>query len=290
MHSIATFSIVAYDSDRREWGVAVQSKFLAAAAVVSWAQAGAGAVATQAHANLTYGPQGLEMMEKGLPAEDTIEALISTDEHSPMRQVGLVDREGRAAAYTGADCIEWAGHVVGVGFTCQGNILVRGTVEAMARRFEQVRRGPGELTDWLLQALAAGQAAGGDKRGRQAAGVLVVRENGGYGGDNDRYLDLRVDDDPKPIQKLMELVEMHHLYFGEVDPSDLIPLQSTAAELQDLLQRTGHYDGPVTGVFDEVTRKSLCTLVGIENLEERWNGEGDMIDRHVVEYLRDKFP
>lgn len=290
MHSIATFSIVAYDSDRREWGVAVQSKFLAAAAVVSWAQAGAGAVATQAHANLTYGPQGLEMMDKGLPAEDTIEALISTDEHRAMRQVGLVDREGRASAYTGADCIEWAGHVVGVGFTCQGNILVRGTVEAMARRFEQVRRGPGELADWLLQALAAGQAAGGDKRGRQAAGVLVVRENGGYGGDNDRYLDLRVDDDPKPIQKLMELVEMHHLYFGEVDPSDLIPLQSTAAELQDLLQRTGQYDGPVTGVFDEVTRKSLCTLVGIENLEERWNGEGDMIDRHVVEYLRDKFP
>ena len=290
MHSIATFSIVAYDSDRREWGVAVQSKFLAAAAVVSWAQAGAGAVATQAHANLTYGPQGLEMMDKGLPAEDTIEALISTDEHRAMRQVGLVDREGRASAYTGADCIEWAGHVVGVGFTCQGNILVRGTVEAMARRFEQVRRGPGELADWLLQALAAGQAAGGDKRGRQAAGVLVVRENGGYGGDNDRYLDLRVDDDPKPIQKLMELVEMHHLYFGEVDPSDLIPLQSTAAELQHLLQRTGHYDGPVTGVFDEVTRKSLCTLVGIENLEERWNGEGDMIDRHVVEYLRDKFP
>jgi len=160
----------------------------------------------------------------------------------------------------------------------------------MARRFEQVRGGPGELADWLLEALAAGQAAGGDRRGRQAAGVLVVRENGGYGGDNDRYLDLRVDDDPKPIQKLMELVKMHHLFFGEVDPSDLIPLQSAAAELQDLLQRTGHYDGPVTGVFDEVTRKSLCTLVGIENLEERWNGEGDMIDRHVVEYLRDRFP
>jgi uncharacterized Ntn-hydrolase superfamily protein len=289
MHSIATFSIVAYDSDRREWGVAVQSKFLAAAAVVSWAQAGAGAVATQAHANLTYGPQGLEMMEVGLPAEDTIEALISTDEHRAIRQVGLVDREGRAAAYTGADCIEWAGHVVGAGFTCQGNILVRGTVEAMARRFEQVRGGPGELADWLLEALAARQAAGGDKRGRQAAGVLVVRENGGYGGDNDRYLDLRVDDDPKPIQKLIELVEMHPLYFGEVDPSDLIPLQSAAAELQDLLQRTGHYEAPITGVFDEVTRKSLCTLVGIENLEERWNGEGDMIDRHVVEYLRNRF-
>jgi len=153
-----------------------------------------------------------------------------------------------------------------------------------------VRGGAGELADWLLEALAAGQAAGGDKRGRQAAGVLVVRENGDYGGDNDRYLDLRVDDDPKPIQKLVGLVEMHHLYFGEVDPSDLIPLQSAAAELQDLLQRTGYYDGPITGVFDEFTRKSLCTLVGIENLEERWNGEGDMIDRHVVEYLQDRFP
>jgi uncharacterized Ntn-hydrolase superfamily protein len=289
MQPIATFSIVAYDPGRQEWGVAVQSKFLAAAAVVSWARAGAGAVATQARANLAYGPDGLELMAQGTSAQETIEALTSPDENSAFRQVGMVDRRGRAAAHTGAECTPWAGHVVGEGFTCQGNILIPGTVEAMAQRFEQVRGGEGELADWLVEVLVAGQEAGGDSRGRQAAGVLVVREGGGYGGNNDRYLDLRVDDDPYPIRKLKELVEMHHLYFGEVDPDDLIPLESVAAELQDLLQRTGHYDHPTTGTFDEPTRKALNTLVGIENLEERWTGEGDMIDRQVVEYLRNRF-
>jgi uncharacterized Ntn-hydrolase superfamily protein len=289
MKRIATFSIVAYDPARQEWGVAVQSKFLAVGAVVSWAQAGAGAVATQSYANLTYGPSGLEMMAKGVPAEEAIKALTEADEGRALRQVGLVDRAGRAAAYTGADCHDWAGHIVGEGFACQGNILVPGTVEAMAARFEAARRGPGELADWLVEALAAGQAAGGDRRGRQAAGVLIVRDKGGYGGNNDRYLDLRVDDDPEPIARLKKLVEMHHLYFGEVDPNDLIPLAEVAAELQDLLRRTGHYGGPSTGVFDEVTRKALRALVGMENLEERWNGEGDMIDRQVVDYLRGKF-
>ncbi len=288
MQSIATFSIVAYDPGREEWGVAVQSKFMAAAAVVSWARAGAGAVATQAHANIVYGPRGLEMMGEGVSAEEAIKALTGGDEGRAIRQVGMVDREGRAFSYTGAECTDWAGHVVGEGYACQGNILLPGTVEAMAERFEQVRGGPGELSDWLVAALGAGQQAGGDKRGRQAAGVLVVRENGGYGGNNDRYLDLRVDDDPRPIYKLQKLVEMHHLFFGEVNPDDLIPLASVAAELQGLLQRAGHYDGPVTGVFDEHTRKALYTLVGIENLEERWTGEGDMIDRFVVEYLRDR--
>ena len=289
MHPITTFSIVAYDPQRCEWGVAVQSKFLAAAAVVSWARTGAGAVATQAHANLTYGLRGLDMMADGMGARETIETLTGADDGRPLRQVGIVDRKGQAFAYTGTDCNPWAGHIVGDGFTCQGNILIPGTVEAMAQRFERVRGGPGELADWLVEALAAGQEAGGDSRGRQAAGVLVVRENGGYGGNNDRYLDLRVDDDPYPIRKLQTLVEMHHLFFGEVNPDDLIPLADVAAELQVLLQRTGHYDGLATGIFDEPTRQALCTLVGIENLEERWDGEGDAIDRHVVEYLRDRF-
>ena len=288
MQTIATFSIVAYDPGREEWGVAVQSKFLAAAAVVSWARAGAGAVATQSYANLTYGPRGLDMMGEGASAEEAITTLTDGDEGRATRQVGMVDREGRAFAYTGAECTDWAGHIVGQGYACQGNILLPGTVEAMAEGFERARGGVGELADWLAAALAAGQKAGGDKRGRQSSGVLVVQENGGYGGNNDRYLDLRVDDDPEPIRKLQKLVEMHHLFFGEVDPDDLIPLESVAAELQGMLQRTGHYDGPVTGVFDERTRKALRTLVGIENLEERWTGEGDMIDRYVVEYLRDR--
>jgi uncharacterized Ntn-hydrolase superfamily protein len=289
MLPVATFSIVAFDPKRREWGVAVQSKFLAAAAVVSFARVEAGAVATQSYANMAYGPDGLELMAQGLSAAEAIERLTTPDENRALRQVGMVDKQGNAAAFTGEDCYEWAGHVVGDGFTCQGNILIPGTVEAMAERFTAVRGGAGELADWLVEALAAGQAAGGDKRGRQAAGVLVVRQGGGYGGNNDRYLDLRVDDDPQPIQKLKSLVEMHHLYFGAVDPADVIPLAGLAAELQALLQKTGHYSGPQNGAFDEATRKALRALVGMENLEERWNGEGDVIDRQVITYLRNRF-
>ncbi|MGC9399043.1 MAG: DUF1028 domain-containing protein [Anaerolineae bacterium] len=289
MRPIATFSIVAYDARRSEWGIAVQSKFLAAAAVVSWARAGAGAVATQAHANLTYGPRGLDLMAAGLTAQETIDVVTRDDPDRVRRQVGAVDAAGNAAAFTGEACLDWAGHVIGAGYACQGNILVPGTVEAMAERYEAVRGSEGELADWLVEALAAGQAAGGDRRGRQAAGVLVVRENGGYGGNNDRYLDLRVDDHPTPIQKLRELVQLHHLFFGEPQPDDLIPLADVASELQEILRRTGHYDGPANGRFDAATRRALVTLVGIENLEERWDGTGDLIDRQVVAYLRKRF-
>jgi uncharacterized Ntn-hydrolase superfamily protein len=283
---IATFSIAAYDPTRKEWGVAVQSKFLACAAVVSWARAGAGAVATQSYANVTYGSRGLDLMEQGLPAEEVIRRLTEDDPQRELRQVGLVDAAGRAAAFTGKECYDWAGQHVGEGYTCQGNILVPGTVEAMAERFEAQRAaGSGELADWLVEALDAGLQAGGDRRGRQAAGVLIVRHGGGYGGDNDRYLDLRVDDDPEPVAKLRKLVEMHHLFFGETDPADLIPLEPLAADLQALMQRRGYFPGPLSGTFDDATRTALRRLVGNENLEERWNGEGDVIDRKVVEYL-----
>jgi uncharacterized Ntn-hydrolase superfamily protein len=284
-----TFSIVAFDPGRREWGVAVASKFLAVGAVVSWAQAEVGAVATQSYANVLYGPEGLKRMAAGHTAAETIAQLVAADAERHLRQVGMVDREGRAAAFTGEGCHSWAGHLIGDGYACQGNILVPGTVEAMARRFEAVRGGEGELADWLVEALAAGEQAGGDRRGRQAAAVLVVREGGGYGGNNDRYLDLRVDDDPNPIAKLRELVRLHHLYFGVVRPQDLVPLAAVAEPLQDILIRTGHYRGPRHGQFDEATRQALRTLVGIENLEERWNGEGDLIDRQVVDYLLARF-
>lgn len=289
MLPIATFSIVAYDPHKQEWGVAVQSKFMACAAVVSWAKANAGAVATQSYANILYGSLGLEMMGQDLSAEQTIAALTVSDEGRALRQVGVVDKQGHAAAYTGSDCYAWAGHIVGEGFACQGNILIPGTVEAMAKRFEEVRRGSGELADWLVAALAAGQEAGGDSRGRQAAGVLVVRDKGGYGGNNDRYLDLRVDDHPEPIARLQELVVMHHLYFGAVDPSNTIPVADVAEEMQQLLTRTGHYSGPINGQFDETTRKALRALVGSENLEERWDGTGNVIDKLVVEFLRGRF-
>lgn len=286
---IATFSIVAYDPNKQEWGVAVQSKFLACAAVVSWARAGAGAVATQAFANIAYGSEGLDLMAGGISSSETIEQLTAADEQRAQRQVGMVDKNGRAASYTGDDCYHWAGHIVGEGFACQGNILVPGTVEAMADAFERARHGAGELSDWLVTAISAGQAAGGDSRGRQAAGVLVVRHNGGYGGNNDRYLDLRVDDHPDPIVKLAELVTMHHLFFGEVDPADLMPLADVAGDLQKILHRTGYYSGPVSGVFNDETRLALRALVGNENLEERWDGTGDMIDRVAVDYLLSRF-
>jgi uncharacterized Ntn-hydrolase superfamily protein len=286
---IATFSIVAYDPRRQEWGVAVQSKFLACAAVVSWARAGAGAVATQSFANVAYGSEGLALMERGASAAEAIAQLTDADEERGQRQVGMVDKAGRAASFTGDGCHAWAGHIVGEGFACQGNILIPGTVEAMAAAFEAARRGPGELADWLVGALAAGQAAGGDSRGRQAAGVLVVRHNGGYGGNNDRYLDLRVDDHPEPIDKLAELVTMHHLFFGEVDPANLIPLADVAEPLQKILHQTGHYRGPLSGQFDDATRTALRALVGSENLEERWDGTGDSIDRVVVDFLFNRF-
>jgi uncharacterized Ntn-hydrolase superfamily protein len=229
------------------------------------------------------------MMAQGMSAEQTIYALTQSDEGRAQRQVGVVDRSGRAAAYTGEDCHDWAGHIGGEGFTCQGNILIPGTVEAMAKTFEQKRGSSGELADWLVAALAAGQEAGGDSRGRQAAGVLVVRENGGYGGRTDRYIDLRVDDDPYPIRKLQELLTMHHLFFGQTNPDDLIPLADVAPDLQKILINTGDYDGPVSGNFDEATRKALWSLVGRENLEERWNGIGDQIDKLVVTFLQDRF-
>lgn len=286
---IATFSIVAYDPRRQEWGVAVQSKFLACAAVVSWARAGAGAVATQSFANVAYGIEGLDIMERGTSADEAIAQLTAADEQSAQRQVGMVDQSGRAASFTGDGCYDWAGHIIGEGFACQGNILIPGTVEAMAAAFEEARRGAGELADWLVGALAAGQAAGGDSRGRQAAGVLVVRHNGGYGGNNDRYLDLRVDDHPEPIDKLAELVSMHHLYFGEVDPANLIPLADVAEPLQQIMWRTGHFTGPLSGRFDADTRSALRALVGSENLEERWDGTGDTIDKVVVDYLLKRF-
>ena len=269
--------------------MAVQSKFLAAGAVVSWASANAGAVATQSYANLRYGIDGLALMARGQSAEETLAELAAADEGRGLRQVGMVDRNGRVAAFTGEDCHAWAGHQLGEGYACQGNLLIPGTVEAMAAAFEAARQGKGELADWLVTALAAGQAAGGDKRGRQAAAVQVVREGGGYGGNNDRYLDLRVDDDPYPIRRLAGLLRLHHLFFGVTRAEDLIPLNDVAADLQQLLIRTGHYNGPATGVFDIATRKALRALVGQENLEERWDGSGALIDRVVVDFLLDKF-
>jgi uncharacterized Ntn-hydrolase superfamily protein len=285
-----TFSIVAYDPAESAWGVAVASKFLAAAAVVSWARAGAGAVATQAFAKVGFGPDGLAMMAEGRSAQNTLDTLLANDTNRAHRQVGIVDSRGGAAAFTGEDCFDWAGHKIGEGFTCQGNILTGPeTLEAMAETFTTTG---GELADRLVAALLAGDTIGGDSRGKQAAGVLVVKPAGGYGGDNDRYLDLRVDDHPEPVQQLQKLVAMHHVFFGESKPEDMLTIdEALARELQQMLQQQGYLQTDVTGIWDTTAKEAFWAMVGNENLEERWSIDEhpDLIDRVVLDYLRDRF-
>jgi uncharacterized Ntn-hydrolase superfamily protein len=284
----STFSIVGYSSDEQAWGVAVASKFLAVGAYVPWAQAGAGAVATQSYCNTSYGPHGLELMAGGLSAEQVLERLIAEDEGRDLRQVGLVDASGRPAAYTGSGCYAWAGHLTGRNYACQGNILVgEATLKAMAHTFENAA---GELADRLVAALAAGDQAGGDSRGRQGAAVLVVKPGGGYGGFNDRYLDLRVDDDLAPIPRLQELLNLHHLYFGKSAPEEQIKIEGALAEeIQQVLVSQGYISGTPSGVYDQATRTAFEAFTGRENLEERVQTVDGLIDPPALDYIREKF-
>ncbi|MCC7450572.1 MAG: DUF1028 domain-containing protein [Anaerolineae bacterium] len=285
-----TFSIVAYNPAEEAWGVAVASKFLAVGSVVSWARSGAGAVATQALGNVTFGPNGLDKMGGGLSAEETLAELLAADPEAENRQVGMVDASGGAAAHTGTDCFEYAGHLVDDNFTCQGNILTgRNVLEAMAAAY---RTAQGELADRLVTALLAGDRAGGDRRGRQSAAVLVVKANAGYGGNNDRYLDLRVDDHADPVVRLGELLVLHHLYFGKANPAAYLPIDSAiAAELQTIMSGTGHYTGPISGAWDAASKEAFWEFVGTENLEERWaiDETPDSIDPVALNFIRQRF-
>lgn len=285
-----TFSIVAYDANENAWGVAVASKFLAVGAVVPHLKANVGAIATQSYAKIGYGLDGLALMQEGKSAAETLAILLEQDAGREKRQVGIVDAQGRSAAFTGKDCHAWAGHKTGEGFTCQGNILANsGVLEAMAESYLTAK---GELADRLVTALLAGETTGGDKRGRQSAAVIVVCPDGGYGGDNDRYLDLRVDDHDQPVKALRDLVAIHHLYFGEPKPEDQLKIDETLArELQKILSAQGYLGGEVNGIWDSVTQHAFWNLVGNENLEERWNLDQnpDMIDRVALDYLRRRF-
>lgn len=201
---VATFSVVGYDPDRKEWGVAVASRVLAVGSIVPFAKAGVGAVATQSYANVTYGPNGLKMLAAGQSAEATLKALTDADEQKDRRQAGVVDQDGNAATFTGAKCLDWAGGRTGKHYACQGNILAgEAVVTDMAKAFEAAK---GPLAWRLMAAMAAGEKAGGDKRGKQSAAILVVREKGGYAGLDDRAVDLRVDDHEKPIEELARLL------------------------------------------------------------------------------------
>ena len=286
----STFSIVACDLEKREWGIAVASKFLASGAVVSWARAEVGAIATQARAKVGYGPEGLSLLEAGESASAALEAITSADDDRAERQVGVVDGAGRAAAHTGEKCFDWAGHRVGEGYTCQGNILTGPEVlEAMADSFEASN---GELADRLVSALSGGDEAGGDRRGKQSAAMLVVRQGGGYGGDTDRYLDLRVDDDPEPTRRLRELVAMHHVFFKPAIELEFVRIEAEVAEeLQSLCRRLGYSQGEPNGEWDQASKEGFEALISNENLEERWSldQDPDVIDSVALDYLRLRF-
>lgn len=277
---VATYSIAAFDRAAGQWGVAVQSKFLAVGAVVPWAEAGVGAIATQAWANPRYGPDGLALLREGLPAQEVVARLVDEDEGRDERQVGVVDAEGRSASWTGSGCLDWAGGRTGPGYAAQGNILVgAATVDALVETFEAHAELP--LARRLLACLAAAEEAGGDSRGRQSAALLVVERGGGYGGMSDTAVDLRVDDHHEPIEELARIYELHDRLFGKTPREQWLPVDAElAAEIYGRLARLG-YAGELAD--------SLDRWAGVENLEERLDGVEE-IDPVVLDALREAAP
>ncbi len=282
-----TFSIVGFDPTTGDLGVAVASKFLAVGSVVSWAQAEAGAIATQSYANMSFGPDGLALLTQGNSAQATLDQLLAADEGREQRQVGVVDAQGQSATWTGNACHGWAGGCTGAGYAAQGNILTGAdVVDAMASAFEQTH---GELAERLLAALLAGDQAGGDQRGRQSAALYVARKGGAYGGVLDRYIDLRVDDHQNPVPELERLLRLHRFYLTPPKPEDLLPIDTAIAlEVQTILQQFGYYQGELSGDYDVATHTALQAYGGVENLEERLVS-ATQIDRQVLNYLRSNF-
>ena len=316
---VSTFSIVALDPANGDVGIAVQSKFPNVRAVVPWARAGVGAVATQSFARLAYGSDGLELMARGATAEEALRILVRDDAGRAQRQVGMVDARGHAASWTGTECFAWAGGrvgggasgavaavgrahgnlgtvVAGSGYTVQGNILVsEETVAAMSRTFEAT---PGELADRLVAALVAGGRAGGDQRGEQSAALLVVRKGAGYDG-QDNFVDISVYDHATPIAELERLFRLNHLYFTRSRPEDMIPVTpEIARELQAIWKERGFWPGALDGVVDARFQKTLVDFMGWENYDVRvpevesvdlGRGETLRIDREVLADIRAVF-
>ncbi len=270
-----TFSLVACDREAGQWGVVVASKFLAVGAVVPWAKADVGAVATQAFANLTYGPGALDLLAAGATAQETVDRLTAADADFEQRQVGVVDAKGGSATFSGSGCFTWAGGRAGDGYAAQGNLLAGPQVVAALAEVFEATEGP--LVERMLAALQAGDDAGGDRRGRQSAAVMVRQTGGGYGGNNDILIDLRVDDHPDPVTELQRLYAIQDLLFGRTPEASLIPLEQVQAEVSELLGKVGYDDGLESG---------LREWAGMENLEERlYDGR---IDPVVLRALREQ--
>ncbi|WP_088007869.1 DUF1028 domain-containing protein [Indiicoccus explosivorum] len=284
LRPINTFSIAGYDPATGELGIAVASKFLGVGAVVPFAKAGVGAVATQSWANLSYGPDGLALLQEGKSPDEVIEKLTSGDEHAALRQAGIVDAKGRSATFTGSECFDWAGGIARENFAAQGNILVgEETVRQMADTFEQA---PGSLAERLLAALEAGETAGGDSRGKQSAALLIVKENGSYGGYNDKYIDLRVDDHQTPVQELNRLFKLHQLYFEPTKDEDVLKIEGETEEvLKELLKQYGFLK-QANPSSDELV-DALKDYQMTENFDERIQ-EGAFIDKKVLEYMKSR--
>ena len=261
---------MACDLDAGQWGVAVESKFLAVGSVVPWAEPGVGAVATQAYANPRYGADGLALLRQGLSAEEVVRRLTEADDGRDQRQLGVVDAAGRGATFTGSGCHDWAGGRTGSGYAAQGNILVSGeTVEALAETFEAAE---GSLAERLLASLAAAQAAGGDSRGQQSASLLVVERDGGYAALSDLLVDLRVDDHEAPIEELRRLYGLHDQLFGKTPRGQWLPVDDELrTEISERLARLGY--------------ERLEDWAGAANLEARVDGE-DEVDPVVLNELR----
>jgi len=283
-----TFSIIGRDSDTHDLGVAVQSKFLCVGTVVPWARASVGAIATQAWANTSYGPQGLEMLGTGMGAKTTLKKLVSPDTMKDVRQVAVIDSKGEVDCFTGKECFEWAGHIVGDNFSCQGNILIsEETVESMATAFETQR---GDLAEKLLAALDAGGREGrGDRRGKQSASLLIVRDKGGYGGYTDRMIDIRVDEHPEPIKELLRIFKLYDMtLLSREDSVNLLSIEGEVAiDIKRILMDLNYLNeaeaAPGEG-WGKVETSSLEAWVGINNFENKWRDDGT-IWRSVYDYM-----
>jgi uncharacterized Ntn-hydrolase superfamily protein len=268
-----TFSIVARSADGESWGVAVASKFLAVGAAVPAAVAGVGAIATQADANVAYKGLALSHLDEGATADVALQRLLEEDEGRDDRQVGIVDLDGNAATHTGTSCLDWAGGVTGPGYAIQGNILAGEHVVTAMREAWDAAAEDAPLARRLLAALAAGDAAGGDRRGRQSAALLVVREGAGYGGLDDIAVDLRVDDHATPVPELTRLLDLNDLYLTASTDEEKVPVTAELeAELEERARSLGARD--------------FQSWVGTENYEMRVAPDSSWIDRRILDRLR----
>jgi uncharacterized Ntn-hydrolase superfamily protein len=284
-----TFSIVGYDPDEPAWGIAIASRFLAVGARTCWGAPDAGVVVIQAHINARNGSEGLRLLREGVPAAEVIRRLMVMDRHRDLRQMATIDRQGRVATYTGGRCGAWAGGLVARHCAAQGNMLAGGRgVQAMVDRFEA---GEGTLARRLVEALAAGDAVGGDARGRQSAALLVVRPSAEepYDVFSHRNIDLRIDDHIEPFQELSRLLDLYELvHEPTTDPERLSPDPGVVRRLQVGLAALGYYSGPVSGTFDDLTREAMRRLAYYHNLRQRMPQDAAWVDRRVLAYVESR--